>query len=218
MIDASNNTDGGLVKWKGERYTPEEFNELAANYQLALSEIEKSWFNWRQKYFLYVANIVATRNIITSSSTMIRTCTRIRMDAIPAAKTQLAAWQQAEYTRQTAATAKTVNDGVDKLIAASIKGSTDAIAATMEASNQNLISDKTVVEISENIRKQFQIMLDADKKGKEMRDRSLKVIEKSEQDIVDSARNAQNIARMNLESVQSDAKLIEGSSSDILDI
>lgn len=220
MTKAADSSNGNLIKWKGEKYTPEEFNELISDYATALSEAEKTWFNWRQKYFLYIANIVSSRNIIQVSMTMERTCRRIRVDAIPAARTSLAAWQQAEFARQSAEKADAINEGVDHLLRESIAGSTAAVSSVMKASSRGMISDQTVMEIADNIRQQFQIMLDAETDAKAARERNLALIEKRESDIMEAADNARKVAmnRISGGDRKSPQKAIGGAEkSDILD-
>lgn len=220
MSEVASEANGGIVEWEGQKYTPEEFDELMSDYGTALSEAEKTWFNWRQKYFLYIANIVSSRNIIQVSMTMERTCRRIRVDAIPAARTQLAAWQQAEFARQSASKADTINEGVDRLISASIKGSTDAVSSVMSASTKAMISDQTVLDIADNIRRQFQIMLDAESEAKAARQRNLALIENGEEAIVQAAEDAlrESIRRISGNETGNRKLIRSAADADILDL
>lgn len=220
MSGVASGANGGIVEWEGQKYTPEEFDELMSDYGTALSEAEKTWFNWRQKYFLYIANIVSSRNIIQVSMTMERTCRRIRVDAIPAARTQLAAWQQAEFARQSASKANAINEGVDRLISASIKGSTDAVSSVMSASTKAMISDQTVLDITDNIRRQFQIMLDAESEAKVARQRNLALIENGEEAIVQAAEDArrESIRRISGNETGNRKLIRSAADADILDL
>ena len=182
-----------VVIWKDKTYSVEEFREILGNQTTTLGEIEKSWFAWRQKYFLYGANVTATRNIINMSFGLQRTCQRVRVDAIPAARSQLVVWQQAEKGRQGARMAESANKGIDRLIAGAAEGTASAVAEVAEANQRNMLSEETILKVTQGIRDQFAAIVEAEKNGRAVRARNLAIIQQSEQNIKvasDDARTA----------------------------
>ena len=180
LNEAAKNGEDAEVKWEGETYTVNEFREIHAQYASALGEIEKTWFAWRQKFFLYTTNVVATRNIINSSFGLQRTCMRVRSDAIPAARSQLVVWQQAEQARQGAEMAERVNKGVDKLINDAAVGTATAVDEISAANQRNMLSEETILAVTDSLRNQFKSMVDAEREGRAVRARNLAVIQQSE--------------------------------------
>lgn len=186
-----NSDENSSIKWLDKTYTLEEFRNVQAIYVTALGEIEKTGFAWRQKFFLYTANVSAIRNIVNASFSLRRVCQRVRFDAIPAAKTQIVAWQQAELTRQGAEMADKVNSGVDQLIRDSSQATAEAIDAVNEVNQKNMMSEETIVAVTESLKQQFQSFVDAEKNGRILRERNLQVIEQSERAIKTASAQAQ---------------------------
>lgn len=178
------------ITWNDKKYTIEEFNEELTNQVNALGEMEKTWFAWRQKFFIYTANVSAIRNIVTTSIGLLRTCHRVRTDAIPAAKIQIAAWQQAELANQGAQMANRANEGVDRLIAGASKGMADAVEIGAEANQRPMLSENTIVSMTEDLKRQFTSMVDAENKGREVRARNLDIMQKSESAIAQASEEA----------------------------
>lgn len=189
-LDAALNGDQ-TVHWKGDKFTVEQFRELQAQQVGALTEIEKSWFSWRQKFFLYTTNVAATRNIINSSFGLYRTCMRVRTDAIPGARSQLVVWQQAELARQGARMATEVNSGIDRLIGQAAAGTASAVAQVAEANQQTMLSEDTILKITNGLRDQFSAIVTAEKQGRAIRERNLSIIQQSEVALHTASREAQ---------------------------
>lgn len=179
-----------VITWEDKKYTIEEFNEILQNQVNAIGEMEKTWFAWRQKFFIYTANISAIRNIVTTSIGLLRTCHRVRTDAIPAAKHQITAWQQAELANQGAEMANRANEGVDRLIAGASKGMAEAVIKGSEANQRPMLSENTIVAMTEDLKRQFTAMVEAENKGREVRARNLGIMEQSEKAIAQASEEA----------------------------
>lgn len=206
-----------VITWEDRKYTIEEFNEVLQNQVSALGEMEKTWFAWRQKFFIYTANISAIRNIVTTSIGLLRTCHRVRTDAIPAAKHQITAWQQAELANQGAEMANRANEGVDRLIAGASKGMADAVAKGAEANQRPMLSENTIVSITEDLKRQFTSMVEAENKGREVRARNLDIMVKSEQAIAQASEEARQALLENAMAVVRD-NTTESNKEDTQDI
>lgn len=210
LKNAHKGGDDSIIQWDNKSYTIEEFKEIFENQTSSLGEIEKTWFAWRQKFFLYGANVTATRNIINMSFGLQRTCQRVRVDAIPAARNQLVVWQQAEKGRQGAHMAENANRGVDRLLAGSSQGTADAVAEIATANQRSMVSEDTIMKITDGIRDQFTSIVEAEKNGREIRERSLKVIQQSESAIQQASEDAQTALIENaMISVRNDADAIK---------
>lgn len=55
------------IEYKGKLISKNELQEERAKISLALNESEKSWFDWRQQFFLGWANAPAMRNLVVST-------------------------------------------------------------------------------------------------------------------------------------------------------
>lgn len=217
MAEASG--EDAVIVWEDKKYTIEEFREVLQNQVSALGEMEKTWFAWRQKFFMYNANITASRNIINTSIGLLRTCHRVRTDAIPAAKHQITVWQQAELAHQGAQMAERANAGVDRLVSGASKGMADAVEASAEANQRAMLSEDTITQMTQDLQRQFKAIVDSEQKGRAMRSRNLEVMEASEKTIAaasEEARkqllaNAMEVVRQNSrESNQNDTDNVLG--------
>lgn len=203
------------VSWDDKTYTVNEFREIYAQQASALGEIEKTWFAWRQKFFLYTTNVVATRNIINSSFGLQRTCMRVRVDAIPAARSQLVVWQQAEQARQGAQMAEKVNEGVDRLIRDAATGTASAVEAVAKANQRSMLSEETIMAVTDSLRDQFTSMVTAEREGRAIRARNLAVIQSSESAIkVASDEARKELIESAMEIVRADAKISDQKDTD----
>lgn len=210
LKDAEAKGTDTIINWDDKNYTIEEFKEIFENQTSSLGEIEKTWFAWRQKFFLYGANVTATRNIINMSFGLQRTCQRVRVDAIPAARNQLVVWQQAEKGREGARMAESANAGVDRLIAGSAQGTADAVAEIADANQRTMISEETIMKITQGIHDQFTAIVEAEKNGRAIRERSLQVIQQSELAISQASKEAQTaLIESAMTSVRADAEAIK---------
>lgn len=208
-------SDDEVIRWNERNYTIEEFRELLQTQTIAMGEIEKSWFSWRQKFFLYATNIVATRNIINVSIALQRTCHRVYTDAIPAARSQLVVWQQAEKARESARMANAANDGIDRLIAGAAEGAAAGVRESAHANQRTMLSDETILALTKGIQDQFKSLAEAEATGRKMRQRNLDIIRQSELAIRTAADESQRTIIANaLAVVNSDAKALTTGQSD----
>lgn len=190
LLEAERN-NSSVVEFKGKTYSIEEFREVLADFVSAENEIEKTWFNWRQKFFLYLINIASTREIINTSISLKRTANRVRVDAIPAGRTQLAAWQQAARMEETAVMVDKANEGIEKLIVGASRGQLSAIEKAAEANKRVMLSEETILELTDNLQKQFETIVQAELEGREVRAKNLEILRQSEQAIVSASADAQ---------------------------
>lgn len=192
ILEEAEKNGEAIVEFEGKKYSIQEFREVLADMVSAESEIEKTWFNWRQKFFLYVLNIASTREIINNSISLKRTAHRVRMDAIPAARTQLTAWQQAARMGETAEMVNKTNEGMERLILGASQGQLDAIEATAKANQRVMLSEDTIMELTDNLKKQFETIVEAEAIGREVRNKNLEIIRNSEKALSSASAEAQS--------------------------
>ena len=138
-----------------------------------------------------------------------RTCQRVRVDAIPAARSQLVVWQQAEKGRQGARMAESANAGVDRLLAGAAQGTAEAVSEVADANQRAMVSEETIIKIADGIRDQFTAIVEAEKNGRAIRESSLKVIQQSEKAIREASEEAQSALIANaMNAVRQDSETI----------
>lgn len=192
LLKNAEDNNQSTIEFDGKKYSVEQFREVLADILMAEGEIEKTWFNWRQKFFLYVINIASTREIINNSVSLKRTANRVRADAIPAARTQLAAWQQAVRVEQNADMINKTNEGMEKLILGASRGQLSAIETASKANQKVMLSEETILELTENLKKQFEVMVEAEAVGREIRTKNLEIIRQSEKVLSNASAEAQS--------------------------
>lgn len=180
-----------IIEYRGKKYSTEEYREVLADMVASLGEIEKTWFNWRQKFFLYIVNITSTREIINTSISLKRTANRVRQDAIPAARNQLAAWQQAARMEETAKTVENANRGMEEIILGASRSQLKAIQTASMANQRQILSEETILELTDNIQKQFSAIIEAEVVGRDVRAKNLELLRNSEQAILNANSEAQ---------------------------
>lgn len=180
------------VEFDGKKYSIEQFREVLADIVSAEGEIEKTWFNWRQKYFLSIVNVASTREIINSSMGLKRTANRVRVDAIPAARNQLASWQLAVRMEQSADMVSKTNEGMERIMLGASRGQLSAAEAAAEANQRVMLSEETILEMTENLKKQFETITQAEIDGRANRAKNLEIIRKSEEALKQASAEAQN--------------------------
>ena len=111
------------VDYKGRQVTVNELQEIHSNLAGAVSELEKTWFDWRQQFFLGYAQAPSIRNLILVSATMQRRCQVFRTMGLPSARSSLAMWQQAALAQEGAAMGEAVQKGTNDLIQGAFKNS-----------------------------------------------------------------------------------------------
>ena len=171
------------VDYKGRQVTVNELQEIHSNLAGAVGELEKTWFDWRQQFFLGYAQAPSIRNLILVSATMQRRCQVFRTMGLPSARSSLAMWQQAALAQEGAAMAEAVQKGTNDLIQGAFKNSADAVEQVAKASQMPIINEETVFVVIDSIKRQCEGLVAADKWGRELRARNIKALEAGEHQI-----------------------------------
>jgi uncharacterized protein YaaN involved in tellurite resistance len=172
--------DMGSVQFQDRTMTVNELRELHGQLATASSEIEKTWFDWRQQFFLGYAQAPSIRNLILVSATMQRRCQVFRTMGLPSARTSLAMWQQAALAQEGAEMGSAVQKGTNELVKGAFEAAGKAVTETAKASQTPLIDEDTIWSIIESIKVQCDGLVAADKWGREVRARNLKALEQGE--------------------------------------
>jgi uncharacterized protein YaaN involved in tellurite resistance len=171
------------VDYKGRQVTVNELQEIHSNLAGAVGELEKTWFDWRQQFFLGYAQAPSIRNLILVSATMQRRCQVFRTMGLPSARSSLAMWQQAALAQEGAAMGEAVQKGTNNLIQGAFKNSADAVEQVANASQMPIINEETVFVVIDSIKRQCEGLVAADKWGRELRARNIKALEAGEHQI-----------------------------------
>ncbi|MDR1117929.1 MAG: toxic anion resistance protein [Bifidobacteriaceae bacterium] len=190
---ASTEGDGAVssVEWHGETITANELREIHSNLATALSEVEKTWHDWRQQFFMGFAHAPSTRNLVITQFAMRRRLQTFRTMGIPSGRRSIALWQQAVLAREGAEMGKAVQDGVNKMIAQSFEQTADAVAKVAEAAQAPVITEETVWSVIDSVKNQCQAIVAADAAGRQLRARNLKALEQGEVTIKDEFEQSQ---------------------------
>lgn len=172
--------DMGSVSFQEKAMTVQELRELHGQLATAVSEIEKTWFDWRQQFFLGYAQAPSIRNLILVSATMQRRCQVFRTMGLPSARTSLAMWQQAALAKEGAEMGSAVQAGVNDLVKGAFEATGKAVTETAKASQTPLIDEETIWSIIDSIKVQCEGLVAADRWGREVRARNLKALEQGE--------------------------------------
>jgi len=175
--------DEAIIDFDGQKYSVNEFRELHADLAQGIGEIEKSWFSWRQQFFLGYASAPTLRNLIMVSAGMQRQLHGFRTQGIPSARRGLAQWQQAALARNSAKLGQSFQEGTNKLLQGSFEASAIAVDEVARAAQAPLISEETVFAVIDSVKKQAQSIVDADKWGRDMRARNIEALERGEKEI-----------------------------------
>lgn len=173
----------GNVTWKGETISTNEMREIHAQLASALSQMEQSWFDWRQQFFMGYAQAPSVRNIALVSATMERRCQSLRTMGIPSAKMTLAAWQQAMLAKEAGEMGDAVNKGINDLTQEAFRSMGSTVAEVARSSQAPIITEETVFVVVDSIREQCEGLVAADKWGREQRARNLKALEAGERQV-----------------------------------
>lgn len=184
------------ITFEGEKYSLSEFKEYHADLAQGISEIEKSWFDWRQQFFLGFASAPTLRNLILVSASMQRRLLVFRTQGIPSARRGLAMWQQAALAKQGAEMGDSLQKGTNAMIQGSFEASADAVKHVAMAAQAPVITEETVFAIIDSVKQQAQSLIDADKWGRDMRAKNLAALERGEKEIatVDAEGRRQMVA------------------------
>ena len=171
------------IDFEGKKYSLTEFKEYVADIAQGISEVEKSWSDWRAQFFLGFASAPTLRNLILVSASMQRRLLVFRTQGIPSARRGLAMWQQAALAKQGAEMGTSLQKATNQMIQDSFGAASDAVGAVAMASQAPVITDDTVFKIIDSVRNQAQSLVDADRWGREQRAKTLQAFEQGEKDI-----------------------------------
>lgn len=190
----------GVVTWQGKKISVNELREVHSQLASSLSQVEQTWSDWRQQFFLGYAQAPSVRNITLVSSTMERRCASFRTMGIPSAKMTLAAWQQAALAKEAGEQGEAINEGVNRFTQEAFSSIGSTVEAVAKASQAPLITEETIFAVVDSIRQQCEGLVAADKWGREMRARNLKAMEAGERQIAgDYTKSRQALIQQALE-------------------
>jgi uncharacterized protein YaaN involved in tellurite resistance len=176
-------TDEHKVDFEGKSYSLSEFKEYHADLAQGLSQVEQSWFDFRQNFFLGFASAPTLRNLILVSASMQRRLLVFRTQGIPSARRGLAMWQQAALAKQGAEMGDDLQKATNAMIQSSAAAAAEAVEHVARAAQAPIITEDTVFAIIDSVKKQAQSLVDADQWGRDMRARSLGALERGEKEI-----------------------------------
>lgn len=182
--EAESTADGmAAVEWRGRPMPLAEFRELHTDLANGVSELEKTWFDWRQQFFLGYAQAPSIRNLILVSVDMQRRCKTFRTMGLPSARSSLAMWQQAALAKEGAEMGTAVNEGTNKLIQNAFGATAEAVSEVAAAAQAPVITEDTVWAIVNSVKAQCEGLVAADKLGRELRSKNLAALEGGEKTI-----------------------------------
>lgn len=171
------------ITFEGVKYSLSSFKEYNANLAQGISEIEKSWFDWRQQFFLGYAAAPSLRNLILVSASMQRKLLVFRTQGIPEGRRGLAMWQEAVLAKQGAELGEALQKGTNAIIQGSFNATADAVKSVAMAAQAPMITEETIFTIINSVKAQAQSLVEADKWGREVRTRNLAALEGGEKAI-----------------------------------
>lgn len=171
------------VEWKGRAMPLNEFREIHTDIANGVSELEKTWFDWRQQFFLGYAQAPSVRNLILVSVAMQRRCQTFRTMGLPSARNSLVMWQQAALAKQGAEMGTALNDGTNKMIQNAFGATAEAVSQVAEASQAPVISEETIWAVIDSVKAQCDGLVAADRAGRQLRQKNLAALEGGEKSI-----------------------------------
>jgi hypothetical protein len=186
LLSSGDSGDVSSVEWHGETITVSELREIHSNLSTALSEVEKTWHDWRQQFFMGFAHAPSTRNLVITQFAMRRRLQSFRTMGIPSGRRSIALWQQAALAQEGAEMGQAVQEGVNKMIRQSFEETASAVGKVAEASQAPIITEETVWAVIDSVKNQCQAIVAADAAGRQLRARNLKALEKGETTIKDA--------------------------------
>lgn len=205
------------VDYKGEKVSLNELRDLHSRYATGASEMEQTWFDWRQQFFLGYATAPSILNLALVSYTMQRRCQVFRTMGLPAARRSLAMWQQAALAKEGAKVGTAVQEGTNKLIQESFEATGQAVTEVAMASQTPTISEETIFTVINSVKAQCEGLVAADKWGREMRSKSITALEAGEASIQQDFTNSRRALVANaMSAVQQPQELAPVPDEDVL--
>lgn len=174
------------IDFEGRKYSYNEFKELHADYAQSISELEKSWFDWRQQFFIGYATAPTLRNLILVSTSMQRRLLVFRTQGLPAARRGLAMWQMAALAKGSAEVGDALAKGTNSMLTNSFDAATDAVSFVANAAQAPIVSEETVFSIIDSVKTMSEALVAEDAAGRELRKRNLAALEAGEAAIATS--------------------------------
>lgn len=178
-------SDQEHVEYKGRTIPVNELQEIHANLSMVLTETEKSWYDWRQQFFLGWANAPATRNLVVSTFALRRRMKVFKDMGIQSGRQALVTWKQAIEARQGAEMGAKVQSATDQIIQSAYREVADTTKLISEASQAPLISEETVLSVIDSVKAQARSIVEADRNGRVLRAKNLQALERGEVQIRD---------------------------------
>lgn len=172
-----------VIEFDGNKYSLVELKELAADVAQGLTEVEKSWADWRAQFFIGFATAPTLRNLILVSASMQRRLMVFRTQGIPSARRGLAMWQQAALAKEGSEMGDTLQKATNKMLQDSFGAAADAVDSVARASQAPVITEETVFAVIDSVRKQASSLVEADRWGRAERAKNLAAFERGEKDI-----------------------------------
>lgn len=184
-VETKQDNGNGLIniEYKGKKITANELRFIHTNYANGIKQLEQTWFDWRQQFFLGYATAPSITNIILVATTMQRRCQTFRTMGLPSARRSLANWNNAAHIRQVAERNTLISDATNTLMQESAKAAADATVYAAKAAEDPIVSEETIFSMIESVRVQCEGLVAADKWGREVRARSLQALEQGEKGI-----------------------------------
>jgi uncharacterized protein YaaN involved in tellurite resistance len=187
LVKAHTAADGksqvGEIAYRGRTISLQELTELQAQYATGVTQLEKTWFDWRQQFFLGYAQAPSVRNLILVTLDMQRRCQSLRTMGLPAARSSLAMAQQAALAKEGAEMGEAVTEGVNKLVQNAFDSTAETVAQVAQAAQTPILSEETVFKAIDSVKQQCEALVAADKWGRDLRARNVRALEQGEQAI-----------------------------------
>lgn len=173
------------VEYKGETISMSELTEIRERLTLALSETEKSWFDWRQQFFLGWANAPATRNLVGTTIAFRRRLKVFKDMGLQSSRTALVNWKQAAEVRVAAEKGEAFRNGANSITQRAYKEIADTTKLVADASQAPIITEETILSVIESVKTQARAVVEADRNGRVLRAKNLQALERGEVQIKD---------------------------------
>lgn len=212
------------IEYKGKVISKGELQEERAKISLALNESEKSWFDWRQQFFLGWANAPAMRNLVVSTFGLRRRLRVFKDMGIQSGRQALVSWKQAQEAREGAEMGAAVRDATNEMVKSAYGEMADTTELVSKVANDALLEEETIASVIDSVKRQAHAMVEADRQGRELRHRNLQALERGEVEIQDVVldmeaklvNNARNDPGLGQGQSNSSQKSIGGGSGDLL--
>lgn len=178
------------LEFRGKTYSLQDFTEIHANLVEGLRQVELSWFDWRQQFFLGFASAPSLRNLMLVSATMQRRLQVFRTQGLTSARNSLAMWQQAALAKEAGAMGNTVQDGINTFVTRAMENTASAVDEVAHSSQAPVITEETVFAVIKSVKDQAASILAADKWGRDLRERNLNAMESGEKSMTEANRES----------------------------